>query len=157
MLELLKKIGLPATVAAVIASLVTIVPLLFTIDERYAKEDDLKLMFSKLENQNHELRREIAQNAGFQQAMVGLIQQGRLPQPAAAAQAATRVQPETQPTEPVRMRLSVPRPAPASVEARVTSSSDVPVPVVVAAPLEKPKNWNEISEGLTRQQKRLVD
>jgi hypothetical protein len=39
MLELLKKFGLPASVAALVALLVTVIPLVFKFDNRYAKED----------------------------------------------------------------------------------------------------------------------
>jgi len=70
MLDLLKKIGIPATVAAVIASLVTMVPLLFKLDERYAKEEDLTAQTARTEKVINELTVEISRLAGTQQVMV---------------------------------------------------------------------------------------
>lgn len=119
MIEILKKIGLPATVAAAVAALVVTVPLLFKIDERYAKDEDVQKYIKKLEKKIEKQNNELAQLAGFQQAMVMLIQQGRVP---------------TAPPAPGLAR------GPASVD-----------PVVV----EKPKNWSEINEALSKQQSRL--
>lgn len=181
MFELLKKIGVPGTVAAVVASLVTMVPFLFQVDERYAKADDIEKVVKKLETHIEAQNREIAQLAGFQQAMVTFIQEGRLPrQPVAVA--------PTPVPEPARVAAASPAPAPAPEESRVTAVEPAPAPVAVkpaarpvakppapmmagdsirtevpikasgaaSAPIEQPRNWRELSEGLVRQQSRLI-
>jgi len=81
MIELLKRIGIPATVAAVIASLVTMVPLLFKIDERYAKEEDLVAQTARTEKVINELTVEISRLAGTQQVMVTLMAAQNRPAP----------------------------------------------------------------------------
>ena len=73
MLELLKKIGLPATVAAVIASLVTVLPILFKIDERYAKAEDLQMQIKKVEEDMNQLSIEVGKLAGTQQVLVSIM------------------------------------------------------------------------------------
>jgi hypothetical protein len=149
MLEFLKKIGIPATAAAVITAIVTVVPFLWKIDERYAKQEQLEEEVKKLEAQNHELSKELAQSVGFQQAMIALIQQGKVP-------------------------VSVPVPSPVRIESRIESRAPASAPPApAAAPLpaaeapaaapppkavvqtDKAKNWNEIGEGLNTQQRRL--
>lgn len=73
MLELLKKIGLPATVAAIIASLVTLLPVLLKIDERYAKAEELALQIKKVEDDMNLLSIEIGKLAGTQQVLVSIM------------------------------------------------------------------------------------
>ena len=73
MLELLKKIGIPATVAAVIASLVTLLPILFKIDERYAKAEDLQQQIKKVEDDMNQLSIEVGKLAGTQQVLVSIM------------------------------------------------------------------------------------
>lgn len=157
MLELLKKIGIPATVAAVIASLVTIVPFLFKIDERYAKDSDLDAVTAKFEKKIEKQNREIAQLAGYQQAMIMFLQQGRSPSSTAAL---------SPPVEPVAA-TPAPMPAPAPVAAaphpKLTAPAELFVvkPAADAAskpprPIEKPTNWRELNDGLMRQQSRLI-
>lgn len=135
MLELLKKIGVPATVAAVIASLVTMVPLLFMIDGRYAKTEDLEKVITKLEQRIETQNYEIAQLSGFQGAMVSFIQPGRILTPALTPQ------------------LSLP-PLIVAPPPLMSQAQAAPAPRP-APPLEQPNNWRELSEGLERQQNRL--
>ena len=73
MLELLKKIGIPATVSAVIAALVTTVPLLFKIDERYAKDDDVQALSTRTERAINELTVEISKLSGTQETIVTMM------------------------------------------------------------------------------------
>lgn len=75
MLELLKKIGVPATVAAVIASLVTTIPLIFKIDERYAKTGELEEVSTRAAKQVQDLTVEVSKLAGVQQTMLTLVVQ----------------------------------------------------------------------------------
>jgi hypothetical protein len=88
MLELLKKIGIPATVAAVIASLVTMVPLLFKIDERYAKEEDLTAQTARTEKAINGLTVEISKLSGTQETIVTLMAAQEARRPAQVVSAA---------------------------------------------------------------------
>lgn len=160
MLDLLKKIGVPATVAAVIASLVTTVPLLFKVDERYAKASDVTVVVAKLEKDNTDLRHELAQTIGFQQAMVALIQQGKLP---ANAHPTSYEYNETGGFMRVQFRGIYPSKEAASAASAPASAASAvaPKPVILrmeksGKELEKPMNWKELSDGLMRQQQRLI-
>ena len=170
MLDLLKKIGVPGTVAAVVASLVTMVPFLFKIDERYAKEEDVVRLIEKLERRNQRLEREIAQLSGFQEAMVKFIQEGRMPRSAAAeapapapvaavpvptpvpspvlAPPARRAPPTARPSLEERFGGGTGSGAPAPVPVAPASTTPAPAP-------EQPSNWRELRDGLMRQQERL--
>lgn len=169
MLELLKKIGVPATVAAVIAALVTMVPVLFTVDERYAKSSDLKEHVKKLEAANSDLRQELAQTVGFQQAMIALIQQGKINRPTSF------FDDESPRIMKVQYRVIAPAEAasaasaPASAASSATPPKEAPtketppkavlkrsVEPSARVNQEKPQNWKDLSEGLMRQQQRLM-
>jgi outer membrane protein TolC len=73
MLELLKKFGMPATVSAFIAMFVTVVPLLFKVDNRYAKEDDVREASIRTEKALNAMTIEIGKLAGSQEALVAII------------------------------------------------------------------------------------
>jgi hypothetical protein len=141
MFETLKKIGVPTAFATVIVLLVMVVPFLFKIDERYAKQAALEAEVSRLENKNADLARELAQAAGFQQAMIAILKQQAPPPPPPAL---LRIPPRV---SSVPSSVIVP-PPPAPIEAAPPS----PPP----APLEQPKNWKDLSAGLLRQQQRLI-
>lgn len=138
MFETLKKIGVPTAFATVIVLLVMVVPFLFKIDERYAKQITLEAEISRLENQNTDLVRELAQAAGFQQAMIAILKQQSTP-PVLSAPPPPRIAP--------LVRATRPTPAPAA---------PVEAPPPPPAPLEQPKNWKDLSDGLLRQQQRLI-
>lgn len=138
MLELLKKIGIPATVAAVIASLVTMVPLLFKLDERYAKEEDLVAQTARTEKVINELTVEISRLAGTQQVMVTLM--AVQPRPVQAAQT---VKPQTDFNDLPATNAGGPAPVPAATPASA--------PPVLA---QKPR-LDEVSRTLRDQQTRL--
>ena len=146
MIDTLKAIGIPVTAAAVISALVVTIPLLFQIDERYAKEEDLRVEVAALKIVNQDLQRELAQLAGFQQAMTQFISEGRIPAPRLVVGAGA----------PLRRVELTPQPSP------VEAPDAAPPPVIeqpeaASAPtvLEAPRNWRELNEGLVRQQKRL--
>lgn len=170
MLDLLKKIGVPGTVAAVVASLVTMVPFLFQVDERYAKADDVTRLIEKLERRNQRLEREISQLSGFQEAMVKFIQEGRLPRaaearvgaaptPAPAPAAAPAPRPALTvpvPTlEPPVRSLIETDPARRAPPRAQPSLDSLPATAAGASAPEKPSDWRELREGLMRQQQRL--
>lgn len=134
MIELLKKLGLPNIVVAVIAALVTVTPFLFSIDERYAKSAEVEKELVELRRQNSELARELAQNTGFQQAIVALMTKQNIQAPIHSQPPAVSASPG--------VSLS---PAPESAPQK---------PEVV--PLETPRSWNELKDGLSRQQDRLL-
>lgn len=138
MLELLKKIGLPATVAAVIASFVTAVPLLFKIDERYAKEEDLQAQAERTEKVINGLTVEISRLAGTQQVLVTLLANQDRRAPIASVVAPT----------PVAVQ------APVEASAQVTVAVPTPVAVQAAKPAPSPK-FDEVSRTLRDQQSRL--
>jgi hypothetical protein len=160
-LETLRKIGVPTAIATSISLLVVVAPLLFQIDERYAKAEDLKEQIQDLERQNEQLQRELAQLVGFQSAMATFIQEGRLP-----------------PARPVYRRFELeappevlPPPPPAASSAPeaetepLVRSSRPPIvepPIATAEPaalpptIERPMNWRELSDGLNKQQQRLA-
>lgn len=81
MFELLKKIGIPATIAAVIATFITMVPLMFKLDERYAKEEDLIAQTARTEKAINELTVEISRLAGTQEVVVSLMANQNRPAP----------------------------------------------------------------------------
>ncbi len=144
MLDLLKKIGLPATVAAVVAALVTITPFLFQIDERYAKADVVEQQLQELRKQNESLLRELAQVVGFQAAMVQFLQEGRIPRASVAPVPAPAARPPLAAARP---------PVPAAVE---PAPSAPPVVTEAEIPIEAPRNWKELNDGLNRQQQRIA-
>ena len=126
MLELLKKIGLPSTVAAVVAAIVTLLPFVFKIDERYAKAEELTASIEKTDKQLQALTVEVGRLAGIQQVLVTI-----------AGQTSTVVQPQPKPieiAEPAPAPVAVPEPAPAS-KAEVKPLRTEPV-VIPSAPSE---------------------
>jgi FtsZ-binding cell division protein ZapB len=164
MLETLKKIGIPTAIATAISLLFVIVPVLFEVDERYAKQSALESEVrrleaanSKLEQRNNDLQAELAQNAGFQQAMIGFIAQGRIPTAPAPV-----FRPAAPPPPPAAVDLDN---IPASNAGSSTPpqrepvivGSPAPAPLAASVPVETPpKNWRELSEGVYRQQQRLA-
>ena len=163
-MELLRKIGIPATLAAVISSLTVSIPLLFKIDERYAKDERLTEEIKKLEQRNADLQKELAQLVGFQQAMLVILQD---------RMKAVSVERPRALIMPAPQVAAVPAPAPtptpvvpvpsvgekATPKAEVKSPPPAPVnikPDLSKQPIEKPKNLKELSDGLTRQQQRLI-
>lgn len=145
--DFLLKIGMPAIAAAVITALVITVPLLFKVDERYAKEVDLKEAILKLEAKNDNLKHELAQSVGFQQAMIALLNGKTTLRP-------TFLELNDEPaTGMIRVQASVPakEPAPAA------SAASAPVKTLPSKKkLETPQTLKELSEGLYRQQQRLT-
>lgn len=145
--DFLAKFGLPAVLSAIVSAAIVAVPLLFKVDERYAKDSDLKAAVLKLEASNIDLRHELAQSVGFQQAMVALIQAGKIKPTSFDAEQflGGLIQ--------VADRDVVVKPQAAA------SAASAPIkPMLVAPPRkqEKPINWKELSEGLVRQQQRLI-
>ena len=119
MLELLKKLGLPSAVAAVVAALITIIPFIFKIDERYAKATELQQEIQKLEVKNNALSAEVAKLAGITEVLVSIASQSN----AASSKAAER---STAPLMTNPKPTSLPRTAPDVVEPAVVTSPSLP-------------------------------
>lgn len=166
MLDILRKIGVPTAIATSVSLLVIVVPLLFQIDQRYAKQvaleaevRKLEAANSKLEERNASLQHELAQNAAFQQIMIGLIAQGRIPV------SPTAIVPPARPIEPAPAPVvAAPAPVAAVASAPVVPPSPPPAhvaPTFESAPvkrtqtIEQPQNWRELNDAVTRQQRRL--
>jgi hypothetical protein len=147
MIELLKKIGIPATVAAVIASLVTMVPLLFKIDERYAKEEDLVAQTARTEKVINELTVEISRLAGTQQVMVTLMAAQNRQAPAPVAVLSQAPVPTPVPTATSDLNAL---PASNAGEERPRLRAAAPPPKPASAP-----KLDEVSRTLEAQQSRL--
>lgn len=73
MLDFLKKIGIPATVAAIISAIVTITPFLFKLDERYVKESDVDARLVKAAEEMNDLTVEVGKLVGAQQVLVAVL------------------------------------------------------------------------------------
>ncbi len=147
MQDFLTKIGLPATIAAIISGLAVVIPFLFKVDERYAKDSELQAAVFRLEKANTELRHELAQAVGFQQAMIALIQAGKLPK--VAAYQSDGVGGLVFVADDTGSRQSKAR--------TPTVAASEPIVVVPRKErLEKPQTWQELSEALARQKHRLT-
>lgn len=149
MFETLRKMGVPLTVAAALGAVVTTTPLLFTIDERYAKASDVKEQMAQLQNENQALRMELSRLVGFQSAMVTFIQEGRIPQP-------TRPASIVEEPQPTRMRSArpivgavPPPPPPPPVMTEEPAAESAPVNVPPA------RNWDDLKSRLAEQEQRL--
>jgi hypothetical protein len=137
MLEVLQKLGVPAGIAGVIGALVVTVPFIFQIDERYAKADEFQQEIKELQEQNQKLRVELAQLSGFQQTMIIFMNQNGLLRP-------------IQPAPPPLPTVSLAPPPNPVVSPEPAASAPL------TKPIEQPKNWKELNEGLSRQQQRLI-
>lgn len=73
MKELLRKLGLPAGVAAVVGALVAVIPFVFKIDERYAKAEELNSKLVVVSKQINDLTVEVGKLAGMQQVIVAVM------------------------------------------------------------------------------------
>lgn len=73
MLEFLKKIGLPGIIAAIISAVVTMIPFLFQLDERYAKADEIDQRIAVLTKQTTDLTIEVGRLAGTTQVLVSVM------------------------------------------------------------------------------------
>lgn len=172
--EALKRIGVPTAIATSISLLVVVAPLLFQIDERYAKAEELEKQVRRLERKNDRLEREMAQLVGYQSAMASFIQEGRLPAPRHSVLRRAEIEPApaanrseeltARPEAPVRAPApatmtpapAAPQPAVAPPPSAPLSSPETAEPERAVPTFEKPQNWRQLSEALTQQQQRLT-
>jgi hypothetical protein len=73
MFDFLKKLGLPAAIAGLVAGLVVVIPMLFKIDERYAKTEELAKSNQQLAEQINDLSIEVGKLAGTAQVLVAIM------------------------------------------------------------------------------------
>lgn len=150
MYELLQKLGVPAGIAGLIGALIIMVPFIFKIDERYAKAEKFQEEIRLLEEENQKLRVEISQLAGFQQTMLIFMNQNGLLRPInpdRLSSPLTTSRPATPPVSSVRPVEPAPVEEPPKSNISNTKIEEVPI--------ERPKSWKELNEGLARQQERL--
>lgn len=147
MLELLKKLGLPSAVAAVVAALVTITPFIFKIDERYAKATELEEEIQKLEVKNNALSAEVAKLAGVTEVLVSIASQSN----AVSARAAESV------ARPLIAPAPVPRATPAPAEPVVITPPSLPKlevePIQVPEAPRPGATWGEKKDTLEQAQR----
>ena len=134
-----KKVGMPSLIAAMVAGVVTLVPYLFRLDERYAKAEATDAKLVVISNQLSELTTEVGKLAGTQQVMVSIM---------SAAQT-VRLQ------EPTRRYVPGPNisTAPAN-EPVVTGSPPISVSVP-KTPAERDKRLDAVSKSLESTQVRV--
>lgn len=73
MFDFLKKMGLPAMVAGVVAALIAVIPMIFKIDERYAKTEEVISGNQQAADRINELSIEVGRLAGTTQVLVAVL------------------------------------------------------------------------------------
>lgn len=171
-LAFLKKAGVPGIIAAIVSAVVTMIPFLFQIDERYAKADDLEKQISVVTKQINDLTIEVGRLAGTQQVLVSImsVRQSAIPlpeqpKPVASAAPAPAPEPSSMPitgsaaptvtlTPPDKLFARKPTPV-------VVAPAPVPEAPVASAP---PKNAKEerqqldaVSRALEHTQRRVQE
>lgn len=74
LLELLKKLGISSVLGAIIAAALLVIPILFKIDDRYAKDADIKADAARNERALNIIATEIGKLAGTQEALILMIE-----------------------------------------------------------------------------------
>ena len=178
-LAFFKKIGLPGVIAAIVSAVVTMIPFLFQIDERYAKADDLEKQITTVTKQINDLTIEVGRLAGTQQVLVSImsVRQAAIPLPeqkptvvAAAPTAAPAAAPIVTPQEPSMTaappvaltppeRLFARKPATATASPAVVGSA-APEPVPATPPKsakEERQQLDAVSRALEHTQRRVQE
>jgi hypothetical protein len=143
-LSFFKKIGLPGIIAALVSAIVTMIPFLFQLDERYAKADDTNTQLTLISKQISDLTIEVGRLAGTQQVMVAIMS----------------AKPEVRyaPVEPVNVPTQIVRNAPAPVAsiAPVTVEPPIPSTVVPKTSEERKTRLEEVTRSLEHTQSRVL-
>lgn len=120
MFDILKKLGVPATVALVVSALITVVPIIFGIDKRYAKTEEVSTQVEKLQRQVLDLTTEIGKIAGAQETLLDILmqqerQRTRSVDDRPRLSLSSPAEASTPPTSPAPLALPAPaRPVPSS-------------------------------------------
>lgn len=134
-LSFFKKIGLPGIIAALVSVIVTTIPFLFKLDERYEKTEDA----AAISKQINDLTIEVGKLAGSQQVMVAIMS----------------AKPEVRYSEPIVLKpLSIPTP----VEAAPIVSAEAPLlPLTVPKTAEERKiRLDQVAKSLALTQTRVL-
>lgn len=168
-LAFLKKIGLPGIIAAIVSAVVTMIPFLFQIDERYAKADDLEKQISTVTKQINDLTIEVGRLAGTQQVLVSIMSNrpaftepraiGGAPSPVAAAPVQA---PEPAMAPAPTVTLTPPEKLfsrkPAAVVGAAPAQEPAPVPVVPPkSSSEERQQLDAVSKALAYTQRRVQE
>ena len=140
MIELLKKIGMPATVAAVIATIITLLPFIFKLDERYAKAEALEQQAEQLNAQITDLSIEVGRLAGTQQVLIAVLAAKNTMDDEADP-------PEASAGEPTRAAH-----LPLPVAPQAASSAPPPIAAISTEP---PRNREEVTDRLKQAQQEV--
>lgn len=131
MFDILKKLGVPATVALVVSALVTFIPIFLKIDKRYAKTEEVSTQVEKLQRQMFDLTTEIGKIAGAQKTLLDIL-----------------IQQEHQHTRTINERSGLPLSPSAGVPAPPTTPA--PVQSAPSTPLRSDSS-EEMSRNIARQ------
>ena len=133
-LSFFKKIGLPGIIAALVSVIVTTIPFLFKLDERYEKTEDA----AAISKQINDLTIEVGKLAGSQQVMVAIMSS----------------KPEVRYSEPIVLKpLSIPTP----VEAPIVSAEAPLLPLTVPKTAEERKiRLDQVAKSLALTQTRVL-
>jgi hypothetical protein len=136
-LSFFKKIGLPGIIAALVSAIVTMIPFLFQLDERYAKADDTNTQLTLISKQISDLTIEVGRLAGTQQVMVAIMS----------------AKPEVRytPVEPVRERIVIPLKI-----APTVAEPPLPVATIPKTPEERKTRLEEVTKSLEHTQSRVL-
>jgi len=133
--DLLKKLGVPSAVAALVALLVTVIPMILKADSRYTKEEDFNKSIKELTEKVNALTSETGRIAGTTQVLVAVL---------AAKDQTVRISSAAQAIEPTRTaEIAVPIPAPVAASA----PDEAPRVAISTVP---PKNAAETRERLSQ-------
>jgi hypothetical protein len=149
MLELLKKIGLPSTVAAIVATIVTLLPFILKLDERYAKAEELTASIEKTDKQLQALTVEVGRLAGIQQVLVAI-----------AGQQTSQLAPQPKPIEiaPATTRPAAAPPAASKADPKPLSTEPVVVPAVpsgASSPADRRETLAKVQQALEASQRNI--
>lgn len=147
-LSFFKKIGLPGIIAALVSALITLIPFLFKIDERYAKAEDTTAQLTVISKQISDLTIEVGRLAGTQQVMVAIM---------SAKPEVRYADPTPAPVKSTPPRVMMAAPSVATVSPTPVSV-DPPIPstTVPKTPEERKTRLEEVTRSLEHTQSRVL-
>lgn len=148
-LAFLKKIGLPGIIAAIVSAVVTMIPFLFQLDERYAKADVLDERLTIVAKQINELTTEVGKLAGTQQVLVSIMS---APGAVRFREANRQYVPPELPALPTTLP-ALPHPVAAAAVEAVRPPISIAIPQTAEA---RDKQLDAVSKSLERTQVRVL-
>jgi hypothetical protein len=161
MVEFLKKLGVPALVAGIVGAMITIVPILFKVDERYAKEQQLVNEVVRLEGQINDLSVEVGKLAGSTQVLVAVMS-AKQEAPKAIVRAApfdiNKIEPTTAGGSRAPASIEEPHPVAATVAApEPTPVAAIQTPVKIPLKIGAAQQLLDITKSLESTQLRVQE